>query len=347
MIDAPPPSEYFRPKDNEIYVSEIVYSEDAKRDSLRKYYPLRFPTRRHLRPDLRPKSGTFLLKPGDRFVIEREKLGQLEVLKDNPELQELASISNELLKGVSAWVLEGRDLHLGKDVVYKILKPDQFADLDLFYKEARLLANLEHPSIPKVYGLSVFEVGKGTYLPAIIMEKIEGRSAVEIKPDEHQAIIRVTKDIADVLDFLETRGIKHLDVKPENIKINSSGRAILFDFLGVVGDYRRDLHDKSNRYYSTKETSPPEISHFDAQELTSTVSVYELARTIYFILGGEASFEDKIRRFLRFSLKPLKNVPEKVNEVFKVATHHDPSKRYNNCTEFANDLTQALNSPRL
>lgn len=340
MIEVPSSSEYFRPKENEIYVSEIVYSEDAKRESLRKYSPLRFPTRRHIRPEMRPKSGTFVLKPSDRFVVDRESLGLLGLLKDSPNLEKLASV----LQGGSAWVLEGRDLHLGKNVMYKILKPDKFDDLDLFYREARLLANLEHPSIPNVYGLTAFEIGKGTYLPAIIMDKIEGRSAVEIKHDEYQVIIRVAKDIADVLDFLESRGIKHLDVKPENIKINSSGKAVLFDFLGVVGDYRRDLYDKSSRYYFSPDTSPPEIPHFDDKDLTSTVSIYELGRTIYFLLGGKVSFEDKTRRFLRLPLKPLKNIPDKVNEVFRIATQHDPSKRYNNCTEFADDLKQAFNS---
>lgn len=102
-----------------------------------------------------------------------------------------------------------------------------------FNQEARLLAQLHHPHLPRVYDF--FSItGQGHYL---VMEYIAGQDIDQLLEQrqapfpEAQALTWIGQ-VLSAVNYLHTRTppIIHRDIKPENIKITPDGQAMLVDF---------------------------------------------------------------------------------------------------------------------
>ena len=128
-------------------------------------------------------------------------------------------------------VYRARDTKLGRDVALKVL-PEEFSRdkerLERFEREARLLAQLNHPNIATLHGL---EESDGQ--PFLVMELVEGETLAEriargpIPLDE---AIPLFIQIAGGLEAAHEKGIIHRDLKPANIMISSDGTPKILDF---------------------------------------------------------------------------------------------------------------------
>ena len=128
-------------------------------------------------------------------------------------------------------VYRARDTRLDRDVAIKVL-PDEFSRdkdrLARFEREAKLLAQLNHPNIATLHGL---EQARGQQF--IVMELIEGQTLAEriasgpIPVDE---AILLFQQIATGLAVAHAKGIVHRDLKPANIKIGPDGTPKILDF---------------------------------------------------------------------------------------------------------------------
>ena len=128
-------------------------------------------------------------------------------------------------------VYRARDTKLNREVALKVLPTGFAADADRlgrFQREARTLAELNHPHIAHVHGL---EEANG--IRAIVMELVEGedlsarlaRGAIPL--DE---ALPIARQIAEALEEAHARGIIHRDLKPANIKIRDDGTVKVLDF---------------------------------------------------------------------------------------------------------------------
>jgi tRNA A-37 threonylcarbamoyl transferase component Bud32 len=133
--------------------------------------------------------------------------------------------------GGMAEVYRARDTLLQRDVAIKVLRSAHLFDrerIERLYREARLLASLNHPNIATVYG---FEEAGG--ICALVLELVEGDTLSEriargrVAPDEAAA---VAAQIAAALDAAHAKGIIHRDLKPSNIKIRPNGIVKVLDF---------------------------------------------------------------------------------------------------------------------
>ena len=134
-------------------------------------------------------------------------------------------------KGGMGEVYRARDTKLGRDVAIKIL-PDEFSQdkgrLDRFEREARLLAQLNHPNIATLHGLEESE--KRQFL---VMELVEGETlAARIArgPIPMDEAIRLFTQIARGLEAAHNKGVIHRDLKPANVMITPEGNVKLLDF---------------------------------------------------------------------------------------------------------------------
>jgi len=128
-------------------------------------------------------------------------------------------------------VYRARDINLGRDVAIKVL-PDAFAQdperVARFEREAKTLAQLNHPSIAIIHGL---EKSQGTC--ALVMELVEGEDLSEriargaIPLDE---ALPIAKQIAEAIEAAHEQGITHRDLKPANIKVRPDGTVKVLDF---------------------------------------------------------------------------------------------------------------------
>jgi Tol biopolymer transport system component len=128
-------------------------------------------------------------------------------------------------------VWRAKDFRLGRDVALKVL-PDSFASdaerLARFEREAKLLAQLNHPNIAQIYG---FEASGETR--ALVMELVEGPTLaqrLEPGPLPLRESLSVSLQIAQALEEAHEKGIVHRDLKPQNVKASMEGKVKVLDF---------------------------------------------------------------------------------------------------------------------
>ncbi|WP_438043376.1 sigma 54-interacting transcriptional regulator [Sorangium sp. So ce128] len=127
----------------------------------------------------------------------------------------------------TAWL--ARDEALGRDLCLKLLGHARTAERAAFRGEFRMLAGLFHPHLVRVLDFGMLrETGEPRFyftseavLGAPLDEYVTGRRFEEARA----AIV----DVLDALRFLHRARIRHGDVKPANILVGASGRAVLID----------------------------------------------------------------------------------------------------------------------
>lgn len=133
----------------------------------------------------------------------------------------------------------------GREVAVKELHvrhADDWKRVELFEREAQMLARLDHPGIPKVYDFSRRTDESATL--HIVQEYVRGASLqdrMERGPMlGRREIPEVALGVLDVLDYLHDRvpPILHRDIKPSNVLLRPDGRPALIDFGGVCIGWR-------------------------------------------------------------------------------------------------------------
>ncbi|RBQ18376.1 hypothetical protein DP939_21180 [Spongiactinospora rosea] len=143
---------------------------------------------------------------------------------------------NPLGEGTVGTVWLALDDVLGRDVAIKEvhippdLSEDRRAEIrEAAVREANVAARLRHPSIVTVHDVLV-EDGR----PWVVMELLSGasleRTVAERGPLPPHQLARVGVHVLSALAVAHAAGIVHRDVKPGNVFLTRTGRAVLTDF---------------------------------------------------------------------------------------------------------------------
>lgn len=124
-------------------------------------------------------------------------------------------------------VYKAQEKELSRTVAIKLLhiwtssvgEPDS---LQRFKREARVLCQLLHPNILRVYRFGLTE----NDLPFLVMEYVNGESLRNLLdkngPIEYQKVTQIALKLAAALEHAHANGIVHRDLKPENIIVDLS-----------------------------------------------------------------------------------------------------------------------------
>ncbi len=133
--------------------------------------------------------------------------------------------------------LPGQPLCVVKHLKLKNPNPD-FLTLakKLFDREAQILYQLgkQHPQIPQLF--AHFPENGEFYL---VQEYIDGHDLIKAKeiipgsPKSESEVLRLVKEILEVLAFVHQQGIIHRDIKPQNLMRRKDGKIVLIDFGAV------------------------------------------------------------------------------------------------------------------
>jgi len=140
-------------------------------------------------------------------------------------------VTAKLGEGGMGEVYRATDSKLEREVAIKVLPAAFTADADRlarFEREAKLLAQLQHPNIASIYGL---EESGGTL--ALVMELVEGPTLAEriaTGPVEVVDVVAIARQIAVALEEAHEKGIVHRDLKPANVKVDEENRVKVLDF---------------------------------------------------------------------------------------------------------------------
>ena len=156
-------------------------------------------------------------------------------------------------------------------------------------EKLRKVNEIPNPNIVKILNSGITESGS---LPFIEMEFIEGPDLGELLKPPHEAIftikevIKLADQLACALSHCHKVGVKHGDIKSNNIKFNiHSGNYVLLDFgLSVMSDEQRR---SSMRHAGAIEFMAPEQN--DGEILFQT-DIYSYGVVLFELLAGQVPF---------------------------------------------------------
>jgi serine/threonine-protein kinase len=200
--------------------------------------------------------------------------------------------------------LAGRHCAL-KEVLYDRNLPDTVLEQarEQFFREATVLARLDHPNLPKVSDF--FSSGQRDYL---VMDFVPGKDLRTLMLDARRRkkflpekdVINWANQLADALSFMHNQDppIVHRDIKPSNMKLTPNGLLKLVDF-GLVKILAPEeititvIQGQGTALYTPLEQYGGDDLHTDVR-----ADVYAFGATLYHLLTNESP-TDARKRFLQ------------------------------------------------
>jgi serine/threonine protein kinase len=131
----------------------------------------------------------------------------------------------EIGRGGFARVFQARDRVLSRPVAIKLLKRRRGlndSEVELFYREARATARLNHPDI-----VTAHDWGTWNGMPFLVLELLDGESLekeLSRGPLDERRAWDVVAQIAEALAYAHAHGALHLDLKTQNVFVLADGR---------------------------------------------------------------------------------------------------------------------------
>jgi eukaryotic-like serine/threonine-protein kinase len=263
-------------------------------------------------------------------------------------LSDRYAIERELGAGGMATVYLAQDLKHDRKVALKVLRPELAAVLgaERFVVEIKTTAALQHPHI-----LPLFDSGAADGFLYYVMPFIDGETLRNKLDRETQLgideAVRITREVADALDYAHRHGVIHRDIKPENILLHD-GRPMVADFgiaLAVSAAAGGRMTETGMSLGTPHYMSPEQATA--EKDLTARSDVYSLGSVLYEMLTGEpphtgASAQAIIMKIVTDRARPVtdlrKSVPPNVAAAVAKALEKLPADRFGSAVEFGSAL---------
>ncbi len=172
-------------------------------------------------------------------------------------------------------VFKVHDSLTGKILALKLLSPLADYPLADFKEEFKILTQLRHPFLIRVYDFGADEQGKAYFT----MDFVPGGDiGARIESLDLIDSFRYSLMILSALDYIHSRGLLHGDLKPANIMFDGAGNIKLVDF-GLAVHFREET---MRRRSGTLEYIPPEV--LAKGKLSAASDLYSFALILYQML---------------------------------------------------------------
>jgi serine/threonine-protein kinase len=256
----------------------------------------------------------------------------------------------KLGSGGMSTVYLARDTTLDRSVAVKVMHremSEQADQLQRFRQEARAVAKLSHPNV-----VAVIDAGEDGGHPYIVFEYVEGETLKQrinrVGALDPQEALAYAIEIARGLTVAHARNMVHRDIKPQNVLIDSEGRAKLTDF-GISRQLEQDGMTATGRVLGTTDYVAPEQAMGHPADKRS--DVYSLGVVLYEMLIGQVPFhaDSQVGVAMKHVNEEMPDVQQRRPElsaaaalVVERATAKDPAERYQEVGEMIADLSTAL-----
>ena len=277
-------------------------------------------------------------------------------------LQQRYRILGPLGQGGMGTVYLAEDLRLERRCAVKEQIPDPNAAAyalaqrrQQFRTEARTLAGLDHPNLPKVY--DYFEYSGNEY---IVLEYVEGENlAIVLRrqggPLPEATVLAWADQVLDALEYMhgqQPRPVVHRDIKPANIILTPQGKVKLVDFgLVKLFDPFAPGTMTALRGAGTPEFTPLEQYASGQGHTDARSDIYSLGGTLYNLLTGIVPADSARRSLDPSALAP----PRQLNPGLSASTETailraievHPDRRFQTAREMRQALAGAGAQPKL
>ena len=282
-------------------------------------------------------------------------------------------------------IIKVRDADTARDLAMAILTDETNEEesyMARFVYEARITANLQHPNIVPIHDIGVDEGGA----PYFTMKLIEGENLANlliglsqndpayIKKYSLPQLLTIFINVCNAVSFAHSRGIIHLDLKPENIQIGSYGEVLVLDWglAKILKDEHVDFEENSPTIHEMKSTlthipeenventmdgevkgtpgfmAPEQAAGINSRK-NKTTDIYALGAILYSILTLKkpitgAGVKDILRKTIKHELvpplerSPERHIPKPLAAIAMKAMSLKQSDRYSSVKKLIKDI---------
>jgi eukaryotic-like serine/threonine-protein kinase len=259
-------------------------------------------------------------------------------------------------RGGMGQVHHAYDPNLRRFVVLKLIQQEKASDEanHRFLLEAQITAQLDHPNIPAVHELG-YDFNHNF---CVSMKRVRGRTLKQIlmdreySPDKVERLFEVLNifvRVCDAMAFAHSKGVIHLDLKPENVMVGIHGQVYVMDW-GIA----RVLRGSPVRLEREQVALPPggsspgtanymapEQARGHHSELSPATDVFQLGALLYYILTRRPPYvlEEGVPLLRAYECKPKHpqdvtdvELPSRLCEIAMHAMAESPNDRYESAT---------------
>lgn len=260
------------------------------------------------------------------------------------QFEKISDIGND--EGKNSYVFLARDKQLDEQLVIKQMNKEKF-NPDEYFSEAKMIYANKHPNIVEIQYAS--QDKDNIYLAMPYYKNGSLNNLAKSRFLSVREIIRYSLDILSALNYIHSRGLLHLDIKPTNILIDDSGKALLTDF-GL--SKFMDENGIAKQPYNYRFHADPEWYKHEGRTVQS--DIYQIGLTMYRLCNGVDILNNQYCNMSITTLKDLEqkvisgifpdrkyflpHIPTKLQKVILKSLQVNPRKRYNNVIAMMNDL---------
>lgn len=255
----------------------------------------------------------------------------------------------ELGRGAFGVVYQARDEKLDRQVAIKISLLDDPALREIYIKEAKSAAKLDHPGIVPVYQVGTLAGGQ----PFVVQRMIDGTTLRKVLANTGPLTLHhacwLMSEIARAVAEAHKVGMIHRDLKPDNILVDSTGKPWVADFgLAILEEDQREHRGEKA---GTPLYMSPEQLKGRADWLDGRADIYALGIMLYEMLVGRTPFDARNlaeleEQVLHRDPKPMSqrspNIPAVMDIIFQNCCAKKVNDRYSNAYELVEDLESVM-----
>ena len=274
-------------------------------------------------------------EPEKKEEIDRELVLLRKALSGKYE------ITKKLGEGGMASVYLAREIALEREVAIKLLPQSYLRDKQFiarFKREAQVAANLEHPHIVRIY-----QIGEEENLVYFVMSYIPGGSLTD-QIDKRGAlpvdeIVQWGMDVCSALGYAHDHGVIHRDLKPDNIMLDKSKRAVVMDY-GIARAGQGTGLTQTGAVIGTPQFMSPEQAR--GIDLDSRSDIYSMGLVLYQMATATLPFKATDAASLMYmhvheAPEPPdvrnKNVPAWLRDIILKCLAKNPDDRFSHAKE--------------
>lgn len=286
-------------------------------------------------------------------------------------------------------VFVARDVELEREVALKVVKDSNFnADAaglvraaQRMMREARIIAQLEHPGIVPVHDVGTLADGRIYY----VMKLVRGRRLDQYF-DASATItdrLRVFERVCETVAFAHAHGVIHRDLKPQNIMVGPFGEVVVLDWGVAKVLHRNGPAESNNDAAPAAPTAPmtseaeamaadpgrthtrrteqgavigtpsymsPEQARGETDLIDERTDVFALGAILYFLLTGKPPFEHgnifHIRDLWAWPIESPRSINKSTSRAVAAiclkSLSAAPDDRYQTATQLVEDIARYL-----